>query len=136
MSAFNAAMAYNLKDAIKSIYHWYTIDYEKALVSPGSLPRALNPHAMPGVARPIDFTWDDNSFDTNTSVDDKVVLVLYNPLRNQAITLSDGTRDSGMDSITLPDLFSGESVECYIFFTDDNESVVSDSKWVGRITIA
>lgn len=126
-------MAYNLKNAITGIYPGYTIDYEKALVSRGSLPGALNPGVTSMVAGKVDYSWDDNSQDTNTSIDDKAVLVVYNPLRNQAVTVIGGsTCESGLDTITLPDLFSGESVECYIAFTDANESVVSDSQWVAK----
>lgn len=137
MSGFNAAMAYNLKNAISGTYPAYEIDYSKALVSRGSLPGALNPGAVAGATGQINFTWDDNSLDTNSMPDDKAVLVIYNSFRNQVVTvIGSSTRASGMDSITLPVQFTGENVECYIAFTDATESVTSDSQWVARITVA
>lgn len=137
MSGFNAAMAYNLKNALSGTYPTFAIDYTKALVSRGSLPGALNPGVTSLVAGKVDYSWDDNSQDTNTNIDDKAVLVIYNPLRNKAVTVIGGsTRESGLDTIDLPEIFSGENVECFIAFTDATESVISDSQWVASITVA
>lgn len=135
-SGFNAAMAYNLKNAVSGAYPSFAIDYEKALVSRGTLNGALNPQATPGVAGRVDFTWEDNSSDTNILATDKVVLLVYNPLRNQAISRIGGaSRATEADVLQLPTLFSGETVECYIAFTDANGSVISDSQWVASVVV-
>ena len=60
MSAFNAAMSYNLMNAIGGTYPDYCIDYSKVMVSMGTLPEALNPTAVPCSAGEIKFSWEDN----------------------------------------------------------------------------
>jgi len=137
MSAFNAALAYNLKNAILGIYPGYEIDYEAALVSCGSLPGALNPTAESVVAAKVAFTWEDNSLDADTKADDKVILLVYNPAKNQAINVvGTQTRADGMQVLSLPASFSGDNVECYISFIQNEGSEVSNSLWVASLLVA
>ena len=131
MSAFNAAMSYNIHNAITGTYPAYEIDYPNAAVSQGFLPEALNPSAVSAVAGKIAFTWENNSLDTNAMPDDKALFVVYNPVKQQAITIVDGnTRISGTQTITLPASFSGDEVQCYISFANANQSVLSNSQFV------
>lgn len=131
MTAFNAAMSYTIHNAISGVYPSYEIDYAKALVSQGSLPEALNPTAVSTTASEVKFTWEDNSLDTNAMPDDKVLLVVYNPVKKRAVTVEGGnTRTSGSQVITLPDSFSGDEVQCYIAFQNANQSVLSNSQFV------
>lgn len=136
MSAFNAAMSINIQNALKGTYPAYTIDYAKALVSRGTLPGALNPAAVSTTAGEVAFSWEDNSTDTNAMPDDKVVLVIYNPAKQRAITLVDGTtRISGNQVITVPASFSGDEVQCYIAFQNANQSVLSNSAFVNELVV-
>ena len=137
MSAFNAAMAYNLKNAITGAYPNYTLDYTKVLVSNGALAGVVNGAAASTIAGKVDFTWDDNSLGGDIMADDKVLLLVYNPLRNQSVSLKGGkTRAEGADSLTVPDLFSGETLECYIGFIGAGGAEVSNSQWVGSVEVA
>ena len=131
MTEFNAAMAYNLRNAISGIYPAYAIDYANALISEGTLPEALNPTAVSAVAGKIAFTWGDNSSDGSAKGDDKVILVVYNPVKKKAVNVLGGnTRTSGSQVITLPASFSGDEVQCYIAFQNANQSVMSNSQFV------
>jgi len=137
MSGFNAAMSYNLVNALTGTYPAYEVDYSKALVSQGNLPGALNPEVTSTTAGEIKYTWADNSSDTNAMPDDKVLLVVYNPARWQAITVGDGnTRTGGSQTITLPSTFSGDEVQCFIAFQNANQSVLSNSQFVGGIIVS
>ena len=131
MSGFNAAMSYNMKNAISGVYPAYEIDYAKALISEGSLPEALNPAAVSTVAGEVKFTWEDNSQDGGAMADDKAILVVYNPVKKKAVNIVGGnTRTSGSQIITLPSSFSGDEVQCFIGFQNANGSVLSDSQFV------
>lgn len=137
MSAFNAAMSYTVKNAIIGTYPTFEIDYSKALVSRGNLPGALNPEISSTLAGEIEFAWEANSSDTNAMDDDKVMLVVYNPTKQQAVTtVSGNTRISGTQSITLPSSFTGDEVQCYISFQNATQSVVSNSQFAGEIVVA
>jgi len=136
MSGFNAAISYNLQNALTGTYPDYDVDYTKALISEGTLPGALNPEVTATVAGEIGYTWDDNSSDTNASTNDKSLLVVYNPTKKRAVTVIDGnTRAGGSQSITLPSAFTGDEVQCFISFGNATRSVVSNSEYVGGIIV-
>ena len=137
MSGFNAAMSYNLENALTGTYPDYDVDYTKALVSEGNLPGALNPEVTSTTAGEIRYTWEDNHTDTNADATDKALLVVYNPSRNKAVTVVDGnSRIGGSQSITVPSNFSGEEVQCFISFSNETQAVLSNSEFVDEIIVS
>jgi len=135
-SAFNAATSYHMENALMGTFPDYQIDYSKVMVSKGNFPGALNPTAVSGSTAEIEFTWDNNSSKTYARADDKAILVIYNPLRQRAISILGGNlRLSGSQSVTLPANFSGDEVHCYISFQNASQSVISDSRFVGSLMV-
>ena len=67
MTGINAAMGYNIKNALTGTYPNIAIDYPNALVSRGNLAGALNQVAASTVAGTVHFTWDDNSGEISAS---------------------------------------------------------------------
>jgi hypothetical protein len=135
-TAYNAAMSYNLENAITGVYPAYTVDYTKAMVSSGQLPGALNPAATSTVAAEVEYTWDDNSWDAGADASDKAMLVVYNPERKLSVSFVGGNaRDNGTQILTLPAIFSGDEVKCYISFGNAAGSVVSDSQFVSSVIV-
>jgi hypothetical protein len=137
MTQFNSAMSYNVKNAIAGTYPDYTIDYPNALVSRGGLAPALNGAASSTVAGLVSFEWDDNSGDGNAESSDKALLVVYNPAKNEAVFILDGAnRITGVQEVTIPDNYSGDTVHAYIGFISEDGVSVSNSKYVGAVQIA
>ena len=135
-SAFNAAMAFNFKNIITGIYPAFDIDYSKVSVSQGNLPGALNPLTTSVATGTVRFAWEDNSWETDASDDDQAVLVVYNPARQAAVSVIGGiTRAVGSQTITLPDSFTGDEVQCYIAFINANQSVISNSQYVSGLLV-
>ena len=133
-TAFNSAMSYNLNNALAGAFPEYFIDYASALVSRGSLPGALNPQVQSTIPNQIDFTWQDNSQDSTASPNDRVLLVVLNPSKQKAISIIGGNeRTVGQQSIEVPSTFMGDEVHCYIAFQNINQSVLSDSVYVGSV---
>lgn len=136
MTAFNSAMSYNLNNALGGVYPDYFIDYPNALVSRGKLPGALNPVVGPQGPGQIFFTWSDNSDDSIASVTDKVLLVVLNPAKQKAISVIGGTqRNVPGQVIIVPASFAGDEVQCFIAFQDANQTVLSDSVYVGPVVV-
>jgi len=136
MSGFNAAVAYNIKNAITGAYPNYLMDYTKVVLSRGLLPGLLNPEATSPEQGTIQFTWENNSYEAEANDDDQVFLVVIDPTTNKAVTLLGGsTRAAGSDSITVPAIFSGQLVQCYAGFTNGNESLISDSSFVDAVNV-
>jgi hypothetical protein len=136
MTAFNSAMSYNLNNALSGVFPDYFIDYASALVSRGNLPGALNPTVQCSTPGQIDFAWTDNSADATASANDKVLLVVFNPAKQLAITIIGGNDRSVVEQpITVPATFSGDEVQCYIAFQNANQSVLSNSVYAGPLVV-
>ncbi len=137
MTEFNSAMSYNVKNAIIGEYPDYVIDYESALISRGGLTGALNPTVnSPGVGQ-VQFNWVDNSIDGNASLTDKVMVLVYNPTRNEAVYITNGpARSTGTHTLTVPDQYSGDTVYAFIAFISEDGKEVSNSKYVGEVVVA
>jgi len=137
MSAYNAAFRYNNLNSILGTYPNFTINYPTALVSRGQLAPALNQAAVSTVAGIVLFTWTDNSDEIGADAADTNMLVVYNPVKNQAVTFSSlGTRADATQAVTVPNSFSGDLVHCYIAFETADGTIQSNSKYAGAITVA
>jgi len=129
--------ANNFKNAITRVYPTFAIDYPNALVARGELAPALNQAAASTVAGTVVFTWDDNTGEIGSAATDKTLLVVYNPVKNQAVTVGElAERADGTQTITVPDSFSGDLVQCYIAFIDTDGVAVSNSAFAGAVTVA
>jgi len=137
MTQFNNAMSYNLKNAVIGSYPNYSIDYANALISRGSLAGVLNGAAASSVTGSVDFIWSDNSNVGNAQPTDKVMVLAYNKSKDVAIFITDGAvRTAEAQSLTVPNDFSGDSVECFIAFISEDGLSVANSKYVGSVTVA
>ncbi len=135
MTAFNAAMSYNFHHAISGAYPNYAINYPNVLVARGNLASSLNQTAASTVAGTILYTWDDNSGEIGASAQDKSLLVVYNPVKHQAVTINElAERGDGTQTVTVPDSFSGDLVQCYMAFISA-AGEVSNSGFAGAVTV-
>lgn len=136
MSGFNAAVSYNYHHALTGTYPDFEIDYSKVLVSCGTLPGALNPTINLTTPSQLEFTWEDNSNGNPGLSTDRVLLVAYDPNSGKAVTAVDGsTREEGSHLLTIPSMFKGKEVKCYIAFGNARELTVSNSQFVGGVLI-
>jgi hypothetical protein len=136
MTEFNSAMSLILKNSITGIYPDYVIDYATALVSKGTLLSAIGSLVESTVANSVSFTWTDNSNGLDAQATDVAMVVVYNPAKVQASYLIAGTRADGNLTLLVPETFSGDEVQCYLAFKGATGSKVSDSVYVGAVTIA
>lgn len=137
MTEFNSAMSYNLNNAVSGTYPDYNVDYANALISKGNRKDALNPSADSSVAGQVEFTWDDNSGEVNAATTDEAMLVAYNPDKKDAqFATAAATRDAGTANLTVPDVYSGDTVHAFIAFKDPETNKVSNSVYVGSVTVA
>ena len=136
MTQFNAAMSYNLNNAITGTYPNFMIDYASALVSRGGLTGAAN-GAVSSSGGLVEFTWTDNTGSGNAQATDKALLVVYNPAKDQAIYDNAGAaRSIAAQNLAMPNDFIGDDVEAFIGFISEDGKEVANSVYIGSVTVA
>ena len=137
MTGINAAMGFNLRNAISGVYPNFTIDYPSALISRGNLAPSLNQAVASTVAGTVNFTWENNSGEIGASASDKTLLVVYNPAKHQVVATNQLTeRSAAAQAVTVPDSFTGDNVHCYMAFIQAEGSEVSNSRYAGAVVVA
>ena len=135
MTEFNAAFSYNIKEAVGGKSPDFEVDYEKALISRGSLPNGGAPSAAAGTGSNVVFTWTDNSGTGDALATDKTIIVAYcKDLDATFYTTGNTTRDAGTETLDLAS-FSGKDVETWIAFINAGDTEASNSLYTGKITV-
>jgi len=137
MTQFNAAMSYNLNNAITGAYPNFMVDYASALVTRGNLSGAANGAASSPSAGDVQITWDDNSGSGSAQATDKALIVLLNTTRQEAVFTTAGpARSAGTETISVPSEYTGEDVEVFLGFISEDGSKVANSSYLGSVTVA
>ncbi|MBU4539238.1 MAG: DUF6266 family protein [Weeksellaceae bacterium] len=137
MTQFNAAMSYNLNNAITGVYPNFAIDYPNALVSRGNLTTPADGAAVSTTAAELDITWTNNSGTGSAMATDKALIVAINAVRGEAVFTTAGpARSAGSALLNLPVEYSGENLEVYLGFISEDGSKVSNSVYLGSVSIA
>jgi len=117
MTQFNAAMSYNLNNAITGAYPNFMIDYASALVTRGNLTGSANGAATSPIAGSVEVTWTDNSGSGSAQATDKALIALLNATRGEAVFTTAGpARSAAAAAIPVPSEYSGEDVEVFLGF--------------------
>jgi hypothetical protein len=134
-SQFNSAMSYLLNNAIIGTSPNFDIDYSLALLTRGNLSGALNPVFDLTTAGQVQFSWDDNSAQGSALVTDKVMVVVYNPLKGESVYLTEGAaRIDLSQTVNIPNSYSGDEVHMFISFMNFEETQLSNSIYIGSGT--
>lgn len=144
MSTYNAAMSYNMRNALEGTFPDYTIRYEDVLLSRGNLRPVSNLTLAEPNALELQVNWDDNSTMANALSTDRVMLLVYNlEERDAFFDLNAGTRGDGQSLITLPPNYSGKEVHVWLSLTNlpgmilaGDKNSMSNSVYAGSITLS
>ncbi len=135
-SAMNAAVSYNLANAITGISPDYTVDFSKLMFSQGKLeePNQFEIEAL--AAAKLNFKWQANFAGGNFKLTDKAIFVAYSPAKGKFVTLiGTVTRADLAYEMQLPPPFSGDLVECYMSFVSEDGKTVSNSVHYPGVTV-
>ena len=135
-TAFNAAMSYNVNNAIKGEHPDLELDFPKILVSRGSLLPAENAAAVASGGN-LNFTWNDNNGVGNASPGDLAMPLIYNSVKGESVFSTEaGQRSEGTATMSIPDSWMGDTVEIYLGFISEDGATVANSTYLGQQTIA
>ena len=131
----NAALAYNIRNAITGVYPAFTINYSLVMLSRGSLQNASAPAAVAGTAGKINFSWTDNSGTGTAMATDQAILFVYCPATGQTVYINNGAaRNTAAQVLDVPG-FSGKTVQTWIAFITADGLEVSDSLYTGSVVV-
>ena len=134
-SQFNSAMSFILNNAIIGVSPDFEIDYSLALLSRGNLAGALNPVFDLTTPGQVQFSWDDNSTEGNALATDKVIVVIFNPLKGESVLITDGaTRADLSQTVIIPNSYAGDDLQLFISFMNAEETQLSNSIYIGSGT--
>lgn len=134
MTAFNAAMSYNMKHAVTPMDEGYGLDYEKVMISQGELEGASDAR-IKVVGNKLVFEWNPSVL-TNGSGDDMAMVMVHNTQKCRGISDTDaGKRRVGEASLTLPGYWAGDEMVAYLAFRNAKTTMASDSLFVGKCVL-
>lgn len=104
MSAWNAAVKYNIDKAITGVSPSFSIDYAKVLFSRGNLAEATSPALATTVDAQLDFSWSAAIPATSPGGPaDQLVLIVYNPSKQGwAVSVGDAVRSDLSYDLAVP----------------------------------
>ena len=144
MSAFNAAVSYNFKNAVSGEFPDYSIEYDNVLLARGNLTGVYNAACVSDEASKVKLTWDDNSGTGSAYASDKALVVIFNPSKNEVFyNLDAGQRSDAQTTLEVPASYSGDEVQCYLTFAamdsligSGGKHAISNSSYAGTVTVA
>ena len=130
MTAFNAAMSYNMKYAVKVEHREVVLDYRNARVSVGPLSTASGAH-VEIVEDELQISWEANP-SRDARHDDIAMALVYNPVKCKAVYDLNAAKRANMKAILpLQSNWKADAIEVYLAFKTADGSEVSDSVHMG-----
>lgn len=134
LTAMNAAMSYNVKNAVKGEFPDFEVDFERVLFSRGSLTGASRASAN-AEAGGLVYDWESSEA-TNIDASDEVVFMAYNSDRKEAVyTIGDATRMLGYGDLAVPELWVGDTLHTYMAFVSLDGKASSNSIYTGSVVV-
>ena len=135
-SAMNAAVGYNIKNAVTGSYPMQAIDYPNVLLSRGKVSGPSNPQVATTVDAQLDITWSDVIESTIGSLTDLATFVVYNPSKGAfAVRSAAAARSVESYDMALPVSWSTEHVHVYMMFVAVGGKAVSTSAYLGATVV-
>ena len=126
-TAFNAAMSYLLRHAVKGEVPDITLDYEQVLVARGSLMPVFDAAVQVADGK-ASFSWTDNSGLGDALATDQAMPLVYNKVKKVAVYGFDlAGRGDGKAELALPADWKDDALAVYLAFTAEEEGRVSNS---------
>lgn len=117
LSGYNMAVNYNLTNAVNGTYPDFTIDYEKVLISKGSLMSNYGITTAVEAGK-LKITWPAlTETSVNAYADDVASILVYNSTKSIHMINKGILRSLLTAEIAIPADFIGDELEVYLFFT-------------------
>lgn len=137
-TAFNSAASFNLKNAIvgddpESLQ----IDFAALTVNRGPLTPPDTASFVSENPGEVTINWQSDTTFGSASDDDEAIILLYNTTKDRALYIVEEgpTRDEESFTLNLPSIYEGDDLEGYLSFMRPDGSEVSDSTYLGSLSV-
>lgn len=135
-TGYNLALHQLIKEALIGDYPAYEIDYGKVQLSRGGLGAAIGASVAADPQGSLSISWLPLANELDNKATDLAVVVIYNATKKLFMySLKEVERSTGKVTMALPESFTGDSIETWMFFTSVLEDQVSESVYVGSVIL-
>lgn len=128
----NAAMAYNLKQAITGEFPDMELDPAKIVFSEGSLQPAQGASMDTSVPETVTISWISDTASANASESDGAMILIYNPAKDEVVyNMFGSTRGVESHEQSIPAHWAGDEVAGYLAFRSESGNEVSQNQYLG-----
>lgn len=143
MTASNAAMSYNLANAVSGVHPDFEIDFSKVALSAGNLAAVSGLTAISESPATVTLNWTDNSQAGNASGSDQLIVSFYDTATEEVCYFPGAAvRQSATAALNLPAEWGGRTAEVFVFFvtlegngSSSNRDTVSNTVYAGSVEI-
>ncbi len=135
ISGYNAAVSYNIREAITGDQSPFSINFAKVEISQGNLPAVASPQAEAAPGHHVRFNWRYNAGVTSAKPTDIAVLVVYCPELKQVVYASEGATCTNEAHTIDAGVFAGHDVETWQAFVCEDGMKVSPSMYTGKVSL-
>lgn len=129
----NAALSYNLAYAITGVSPNFTINFPFLSFSYGKLAGASDQSVTAAAAALLKVEW---AVLGNANGTDTATIVVYNPAKQQFVIMKNAAMRSALEyDIQMPLDYTEDVVHVYISFVSPDGKVVSNTAYVGQVTV-
>jgi len=143
MTAANAAMSYNLANAITGPFPELSIDYSKVMISMGSLAAVNGVLAISETPASVTLNWTTGIQNGNGKDSDQVVASFYDSTTAEVVCFAGcASRQEATVALSLPANWSGRTAEVFVFLISlegnglsASRETVSNTVYAGQVQI-
>lgn len=138
LSGRNIAIKYHIANAVVNTPGGYEVDYEKVVLSKGTLTGIYDVVVTSLPDRELSVIWKmDTLINASNSADDTVAFAAYSPELGSTIGSANLAKRSDLKgSLNLMRAFAGKKVHVYLFLVDVDGKNASASEYLGEYTIS
>ena len=134
---FNAALAYNISNAVTGLSPNFTIDFDKVVFSTGPLEKPEGTSAFALTPAKVGASWREKAGTLGEyKATDEAILVIYNTAQKNFVMVENAAVRSDLEaSVTMPADFVGEDVHVWLVFREVGTNRLSNSVYMGMVTV-
>lgn len=134
-SGYNQAVKSMLHDGIIGTYPDYEIDFEKVIMSKGSLSGLFGLSIVEGNPMELELSWVLYENQYSAFGDDDVVIVLYNETKKLFTIYEESKREDMAFNILMPEVFAGDEIFAWVFLVNRDGETNSNSQFAGSVIL-